>query len=207
MKIKLFLFLSLTCQTLCPQTMYKATEEYFRVDPFTTEFSQFLNKLISDPGLSEKNIKKKTDSTLFYLQGTYKTHSPFFFPASHCKVVLAEQQEYADSVSNDYYTYFVYQLVGYAAPGEDGLKDVKQEFEKLNRRLKKGLEVVEKKELKRENEQSGVILNYTFKDMVFYPLTIAWATTAENKENIIVLSVRFFMFDNKAYLPVPSNSP
>ncbi|MBK9465176.1 MAG: hypothetical protein IPN56_10370 [Chitinophagaceae bacterium] len=207
MKIKLFLVLLLTWQTIFPQSVNKATEEYFRHNPFKTEFDQFLNKLISDPVLLEKDIKKKTDSTLFYVQGVYKSFSPFFFPANHCKIILSEQQEYTDSLQMEVYTYFVYQLIGYATPGKEGLNDIKEEFEKLNRRFRKGLDVSEQKELKRENEQSGIIVNYTYKDMIFYPLTIAWATTPGNKENIIALTIRFFMLDNKAYLPVPAYSP
>ena len=207
MKIKLFLLLLLTWQTIFPQSVYKATEEYFRHNPFKTEFDQFLNKLISDPVLLEKDIKKKTDSTLFYVQGVYKSFSPFFFPANHCKIILSEQQEYTDSLQMEVYTYFVYQLIDYAIPGKEGLNDIKEEFEKLNRRFRKGLNVIEQKELKRENEQSGIIVNYTYKDMIFYPLTIAWATTPGNKENIIALTIRFFMLDNKAYLPVPAYSP
>ena len=206
MKIKLFLLLLLTWQTIFPQSVYKATEEYFRHNPFKTEFDRFLNKLISDPVLLEKDIKKKTDSTLFYVQGVYKSFSPFFFPANHCKI-MSEQQEYTDSLQMEVYTYFVYQLIGYATPGKEGLNDIKEEFEKLNRRFRKGLNVIEQKELKRENEQSGIIVNYTYKDMIFYPLTIAWATTPGNKENIIALTIRFFMLDNKAYLPVPAYSP
>ncbi len=207
MKIKFFITFLLTWQTLCPQSIYKVTQDYFRYDPFKTEFNQFLNKLISDPGLSEKNIKKKTDSTLFFLEGIYKSHSPFFFLSTRCKVILAERQEYTDSLSNEIYTYFVYQLIGYAPPGEDGLKDIKQEFDKLNRRFKKGLEPIEQKELKRGSEKSGVIINYTFKGMVFYPLTIAWATSKDLKENIIALSIRFFMDENKAFLPISPDGP
>lgn len=207
MRIKLFTIFLLTWQTAYPQTLYKATQDYFRYDPFKTEFSQFLNKLINDPSLTEKDIKKKTDSTLFFLQGIYKSHSPFFFPATRCKIVLAEREEYADSLSTEIYTYFVYQLIGYAAPGEEGLKDVIQEFDRLNRHLKKGLDPPEQKKLKRGIEQSGAIINYSFRNTPFYPLTIAWATSPDKKENIVVLSIRFFMIDNRAYLPVPSNSP
>lgn len=207
MKMKLFIAFLLTSQTICSQPLYKVTEDYFRQDPFKSEFSQFLNKLISDPALTEKEIKKKNDSTLFFLQGIYKSHSPFFFPATHCKVILAERQEFADSLSNEAYTYFVYQLIGYAAPGEEGLKDIKQEFERLNRRLKKGLDPSDQKQLTRGDEQSGSIINYAFRNIAFYPLTIAWATSADKKENIVALSIRFFMMDNTAYLPIPSNSP
>lgn len=108
---------------VCPQALYKITDDYFRTNPFKMEFNKFLSSFINDPALTEKNIKKKTDSTLFYLQGVYSSYSPFFFPATRCKIILAEQQEYTDSSLNETYTYFVYQLIGYAPPGIAGLKD------------------------------------------------------------------------------------
>jgi hypothetical protein len=190
--------LLLCCTSYSQETISKITQSYFRSDPFSKEFSQFLNNLINDPALTEKNIKKRTDSTLFFLQGIYSSHSPFFFHTNRCKIILAERQEYTDSLSTRTYTYFVYQLIGYAAPGEEGQKDIKQEFERLNRRFKKGLDEADEKELKRGSEQSGAIINYPFMKMPFYPLTIAWTTSADHQENIIAITVRFFMVDNEA---------
>lgn len=120
---------------------------------------------------------------------------------------MAEQQEYTDSSLNETYTYFVYQLIGYAPPGTEGLKDIQQEFERLKRRFKKGFDTIDQKELKKGSEQMGAIINYSYKEMIFYPLTIAWATSTGNKENLVTLSIRFFMIDNKAYLPVSPDSP
>lgn len=207
MKIKLLFLFVLSWQTVLPQWLYTTTRSYFRQDPFKTEFSRFLPALMNDPGLIDKKINKKTDSTLFYLQGRYNSYYPFSITTTHCKIILAEQQDYLDSSGNKTFTYFVYQLVGYAPPGEAGLKDIKQEYEKLHRRFKKEMEVNDLKELKRDGVQSGVIMNYTFKGMVFYPVTVAWASSADHKENIIALSVRFFMQDNQAYLPIPPDSP
>ncbi len=206
MKLRLSIVCLLAWQTLCPQALYKAAEDYFRTNPFKTEFSQFINTLVSDPGLVEKDVKKKTDSTLFFLQGIYPSYAPFFFPTKRCKIVLAEQ-EFADSLTGELYSYFIYQVIGYATPGEEGVKDIKQEFEKLNRRLKKGLEATDQKELRNGNELTGTIVNYRYNRMAFFPLTIAWATSPGHKENIVVLSIRFFLLENRAYLPIPTNSP
>lgn len=205
MKIKLFIFLSLCWQTICSQSIYKATEQYFRHDPFKTEFSQFLIKLINDPSLSQKEVVKTTDSTLFFLQGIYTTHSPFFFPTINCKVVLAERLEYPDSLSTSPARFFIYQLIGYAPSGEDGRKDVKKEFEKLNNRLKKGLQLAAEKDLTHSSGKSGMITNYTYGGMIFSPLTIAWTSSADKKENMVVLTIRFFMANNRAYLPESFN--
>jgi len=178
MKIKFLLILVLGCQAAYPQWLYTTTRSYFRQDPFKTEFSLFLPSLMNDPGLIEKKISKKTDSTLFYLEGRYNSYYPFTITTTHCKIILAEMQNYPDSSNKEPFTYFVYQLIGYALPGESGLNDIRQEYEKLHRRFKKEMEVNVLKELEREGVQSGAIMNYTFKGMIFYPLTVAWASSA-----------------------------
>lgn len=207
MKTRLLISFLFACQTVYPQSLNKIGQDYFRLDPFKMEFSQFLNNLINDPALVEKDIKKRTDTTLFYLSGIYPSHKPFFFPTTRCKIILAEQQGYTDSLSTIPYFYFVYQLVGYASQDDEGLKNVIQEFEKLNRRYKKGFDAINQKKLKRGGQESGAITNYSLKEMAFYPLTVAWATSADHKENIVAISIRFFMVDNKAFLPIPANSP
>jgi hypothetical protein len=205
--LTIFSVLLLCCPSYSQGTISKITQSYFRFSPFNREFSQFLNTLINDPALTEKNIKKKNDSTLFYMQGIYTAHSPFFFRSTRCKIILAERQEFTDSLSTQTYTYFVYQLIGYAPPGEEGQKDIKQEFERLSHRFKKGLDAKDQKELRRGSEQSGAIIDYALMKMPFYPLTIAWTTSPDHKENIIALAVRFFIVDNEAYLPISSDSP
>jgi hypothetical protein len=189
------------------ETISKITQSYFRYDPFSSEFSQFLNKLINDPALSNKKINKKNDSTLFHLQGHYASHSPFFFPTIACKIILAERQEYADTSSNNVFTYFNYQLIGYAKDGEEGRKDIEQEFEKLSRRFKKGFKASNQNELKTGNEKTGDIVNFLITDLPFYPLSIAWSSSTDKKNNMLVISVGFYMTDNYAYLPKSANSP
>lgn len=207
MKINLLLFILLAAPPVLAQGIYTTTRNYYRQDPFHKPFAQFLNNLVGDPALTEKEIKKKTDSTLFFLQGTYTSHKPFFFPASRCKVILAEYQEYTDSTETETYNYFVYQLVGYAAPGDEGVRDIKEEFERLSKKVKRGLTEHNRRELKRGPVTTGMVVDYGYPYLVFDPLTIAWASSNEKKENIIALTVRFILRDNAAYLPIPADSP
>jgi predicted MFS family arabinose efflux permease len=52
-----------------------------------------------------------------------------------------------------------------------------------------------------------MITNYTYGGMIFSPLTIAWTSSADKKENMVVLTIRFFMANNQAYLPETFNGP
>lgn len=206
MKIKLLFFFVLNWQTGFSQSFYNAAEDYFRSSPFNKPFNEFTYGLMKDPALVEKKINKKTDSTLFFLQGKYFSYSPFFIPLIQCKIILAEREEFLDSLSADVYTYFVYQVIGNAAAGENGRKDVKEEFEKLNRKFSKKINTADKTDLKTNNQQSGMLINYRYKKFPFFPLSIAWTSSDDMKENRIIISMRFYVMDNKAYLPISANS-
>ena len=119
------------------QQLEKIAANYFRSTPFNKEFSQFLAHLMNDPTLIDKTIKKKTDSTLFYIQATYSSHNPFFFKGIKTKVILAEKEEMPADSTQEPQSVYIYQLIGYAPSGEDGIKDIKEEYKKIGRRYKK----------------------------------------------------------------------
>src|SRR5882724_2982668 len=85
----------------------KITHSYFRSDPFQNEFSAFLTHLLNDPTLTDKILKKRTDSSLFYFQGTYTTHNPFFFTPTKVQVILKQTPIKLDSLHID--TIYIYE--------------------------------------------------------------------------------------------------
>jgi hypothetical protein len=187
------------------EIVFDIAKMYYRSNPFENEFSQFLNHLMNDPALLNKTIHKKTDSTLFFLEGNYTSHNPFFFKASHTKIILAEKEDATNDSLQYIQTTFIYQLIAYSSPGEEGIKDVREEFEKFCRHYKKKFEGENYKELKTGKEQAGEIRDYSLKYIGLYPLTVAWATSKEHNDNIFALTIRFRVFENQAYLPITTN--
>jgi hypothetical protein len=187
------------------ETIFNIAKTYYRSDPFEKEFSSFLNHLMNDPTLINKTINKKTDSTLFFLEGIYTSHSPFFFKADHTKIILAEKEEVENDSLQYVNTTFYYQLIAYASPGEEGVRDVRETFEKFCRHYKKKFDGDNYKELKAEEKQVGEIRDYSLKYPGFYPLTVAWATANGQNDNIFALTIRFRVFENQAYLPIATN--
>jgi hypothetical protein len=182
------------------ETFVKISESYFRSTPFHKEFSRFVSHLMNDPTLINKRILKKTDSTLFFLEGDYSSHNPFFFKSIRTSVILAEKElETGDSL-RPAQTIYIYQLIGYAPSGEDGIKEVKAEYEKFCRRYKKGFSESAYKELKEGDKQSGEMNNFSFNGLSFYPLTAAWATSKTHQDNLFAITIRFKVFNNTAYL-------
>lgn len=206
MKKILLLFTFFTVSYANAQELFrKISENYYRSAPFNREFSQFLNHLMNDPSLANKTIHKKTDSTLFFLEADYASHNPFFFKTSRTKIILAEKDEVLKDSIEFMQTVYEYQLIGYAPPGEEGIRDVQQEFDKFCRKYRKGFDGDNYKEIKNEGIESGEIRDYSFTRLTFYPLTVAWATSRDHSQNIFALTIRFMVYNNRAFLPIPAN--
>ncbi len=192
---------------LSSQSVYSISKDYFRADPFKNSFSNFVSQLINDPDITDKKITKRSDSALFYFEAAYKSYSPFFIPVNYCKIILAEKEDHTDDSTQTPFFYYEYQLLGYVSNKDEGLKDIKQEFEKLNKKFSRILTPEEKRELKRNSEIAGNIINYSYKKMSFLPVTLAWASLPASTDSLIAITLRFLNINNTAYLPIPADSP
>ncbi|MES1217509.1 MAG: hypothetical protein ABUT20_18515 [Bacteroidota bacterium] len=196
------LFLIYWFYSFSQQTFFQIAENYFRSNPFKTEFSTFLTHLMNDPAITNKTIDKKTDSTLFFFEGTYNSYNPFFFKAIRTKVILAEKEEPGDDTSQLVYTNYYYQLIGYAVTGDEGVTDIHEEFDKFCKRYKKKFDEEDYKEIKNQEKLIGEIRKYSLKYPGYFPLMVAWATSREKNDNIFALTVKFRVYNNIAYLPM-----
>lgn len=210
MKRLLFLtlfFFVVTLNLSAQLSIFKISEGYFRSSPFEKEFSQFLTHLLHDPTLTEKKVTKKTDSTLFFMEGIYKSHNPFFFKSIKARIILAEKNEVTDDSLGTARAIYVYQLVGYAPANPEGAREVEEEYEKFCRRYKRTFAENNYKEFTNSDRKHGEIRDFLYKNMDFVPVTVAWATSKDNTENIFALTIRFRVGENRAYvgLPIPLN--
>lgn len=155
---------------------------------------------MNDPTITQSNILLKTDSTLFFMEGTYSTHRPFFFRPDKVKVILAERQTESDSL-NPPQSVFLYQLVAYAPKGKEGLSDVKNEYEKLVRQYKRSFDMNHPRELKEGATVTGEVRDFYFANVAFPIITMAWSTNEDNG-NVLAITIRFFVYDNRAFLPI-----
>jgi hypothetical protein len=182
----------------------KITSAYYRSDPFQNEFNVFLNHLIGDPTISEKVIQKRTDSTLFYFQGTYSSHNPFFFKPAKVQVILTELPVQLDSLTTD--TIYAYQLFAYINNSEAGVREVKKEFAKIYKRYKGSFPKISLV----ENVQGSLPgMTYNFFDLfhAIAPFALTWAGPDENGQMYLILTIRMQTNNNRAILPVPFYAP
>jgi hypothetical protein len=201
MKLTILLFFCVVQIAASGQaTLVKISETYFRSRPFKKPYNAFIDHLVNDPTMIQKTITKKTDSTGFFLKADYTSHNPFLFPAIKTTIIFSEKEELVDDSSGRTETIYLYQILGYAQPGEEGLKDVQNQYEKFCKRFKKGFNGSEYKEITTAGKTSAEISDFILHRADFFPMTVAWASSKERTENVFALTVRFRVLQNMAYL-------
>lgn len=193
-------FLSSSAQE---EVLYQFSHDYFRTDPFNGQFSAFMQRLLNDPAIQDKDSKKRSDTSLFYFFGTYKNYNPFFFKPKRVEILLEETViAYSDSVSTKD-TILVYQLMAYNDNTDAGKREIKKEVDKINRQYNKKFFDRKFKEIKKGETVNGEIHNYFLQWYGLAPLSIAWINIAETKEVVLNITMRMKTSDNLAVLAAP----
>jgi hypothetical protein len=183
------------------ETISKIIKRYFRSDPFKTEFSSFLSHLMNDPTLINKLTEKRTDSTLFYFEGTYTTHNPFFFKPKRVDVILTQTVVALDSLPAD--TIYSYQLLAWGNDTKEGTEELKKEFEKIYRQYKNSFSKSQHIENPAASKWKGATYNFFDLFHAVSPFALSWFEPGENKEVCLILTIRMDSYMNMAILPVP----
>lgn len=187
--------------------LLKFTKSYFRSNPFSTNFSSFMNHLLNDPTIRDKYIQKRSDSTLYMFYGTYTTHNPFFFTPKRVEILLQEEPvQYGESVKvRD--TIFTYQLLAYANDDAAGTADLKKEFEKINRQNNKRFVSNSYDEIKDGEEPKIEFYNYFISFFSLSPASVIRGRIKDQHEWVLNLTLRFKISANEAILVTPSYRP
>ena len=187
--------------------LMQVAKNYFRSNPFDKEFSQFLIHIMNDPTLTNSTINKRTDTTFFYLRGDYSHHNPFFFKAKRTSVIVGEKELVLNDSLELLDTIITYQVAGYTDGGKEGEQDVKEEFDRFDKKYLKKFVKNDFTELKVGNNVNGAIRNYYIRFSFLAPLSVAWQKITANNENVFVITLRFKVSGNVATLPVTPDSP
>lgn len=179
----------------------KITKEYFRSDPFKSDFSSFVAHLVNDPSITDKVIEKRTDSTLFYFEGAYSHHNPFFFKPTKVRVALTELVIATDSLPRD--TIYTYQLFAYDTDTKEGIAELKKEFDKIYKRFNKSFSSSQLVENLAGTNIKGATYNFFHALHAVAPFALSWIGPDANKEMCLVLTIRMDILNNRAILPVP----
>ena len=106
-----------------------------------------------------------------------------------------------------YDTIITYQVAGYTDGDKEGEQDVKDEFERFDKKYLKKFIKHDYTELKVGNNVNGAIRNYFVRYSFLAPLSVAWQKITASNENVFVITLRFKVSGNVATLPVTADSP
>ena len=175
-------------------------KEYYRVDPFYGTFSSFVNALSQDSALLDKQIKKQTDTTGYYLRGHYNVFNPFSVNAS--KVDLLFYESVAKAGDKAVFSFYTYQLTAYFADTELYRKKIRNDYKKLLRKLRKDWYYTEVQSLAGyENVEDGELTSFSNNDnrRSIPPATVSWQTLSKTKHLALTFIVRLKQEQNYAF--------
>jgi hypothetical protein len=186
--------------------LYKFTDGYFRSDPFKGDFNGFLEHLVKDPGMTSKNSRQRTDSSLYSFHGIYTSYNPFFFKPNRIEIQLKEASvQYHGDSSARKDTIFIYQLLAFTQDNPDRIKEIDKEFERIHRRNKTKFFENEYKEVKSGSEGNLRFYNYYLPAYLLAPVSIIKGKSAETHELFLNITLRFKRVGNVVTLPAALN--
>lgn len=199
-KIYFLLLLLVTVAASSQESVQKISKSYFRSDPFASEFSSFLTHLLSDPTIKEKELSRRSDTSLFYMHGTYTTFNPFSFKPKKVEVSLKEvEMKYFDSLpAKD--TVMIYQIVAFSKDNVQGLKDVQKEFEKIHDNFNKDFNSNKYQAQRSGGNVSAESCNYFLYSHALAPVTVFWEQTEGTNEATLNITIRMKSSYNRAVL-------
>ena len=93
MKKILHIFFILIAGTSYSQNpLQSISKTYLRTNPFDIRFSSFIASLQQDPWFTIDAEDRRTDSSFYYLTGTYKNYNPFQYTPNELRLVVAEME-------------------------------------------------------------------------------------------------------------------
>src|SRR4030095_14127691 len=92
MKKILFPFFILIVSTSYSQhPLQSILKTYFRTHPFDMRFSNFIASLQQDPWFTIESYSRRTDTSFFFITGTYKNFNPFHYPPKELRLIFVEE--------------------------------------------------------------------------------------------------------------------
>jgi len=174
-------------------------KNYFRTHPFDMKFSSFITSLQQDPWFTIDTYGRRTDTSFFFLTGTYKNFNPFRFVPTELRLIVAEEEiVHTDSLKTQD-TIMSLQLLAISDSGEVNSKIVEKEFKRFHNNQEKRFSSSTSNSYK---EKDGSLTtrsyNYFVSPFSIAPVTIAWGILPGSNQYAFVITIRFKVKENSA---------
>ncbi len=192
------LFLHLTVFGVAQTYVTKTAKAYYRVDPFGSTFSAFVEALTSDSALLHKQEFKQTDTTGYYIRGQYEIFNPFRINADRVDLIFYENNTQVGQLPLNYYTY---QITAYFPDTDLTRREIKKEFKNLVKSLRRDLYTLKLVDLKdHEGIEEGKIVMLTDNDFRIEPAVVSWQTLSKTNQLGLTLILKLKHVRNKVLL-------
>lgn len=200
MKKILLIFCILIAYTSFSQVQFKyVVKKYFRTHPLEMRFSSFILSLHEDPWFTIDAEYRRTDSTFFYLSGTYKNYNPFQYTPIELRLVLAEMEIIHEDSLKTLDTIMNLQLMGITDSSIAGKKMVEKEFKRFHNNQADRFSNNKYNSYKSKDGRTvAEIYSYFISPLSIPPITIAWGIVPETKQHAFTITIRFKVKENTA---------
>jgi hypothetical protein len=197
-KLFVAIFILTSFKTEAQNQIQSISKTYLRTHPFDSKFSNFILNLQRDPWFKIDEFNRRTDSTFFFLKGTYKNFNPFRFQPKTLTLIVAEEEIiYSDSLQT-HDTIINLQLIGMIDSNVAFDKTVLKEFKKIHQAFGARFDDFNARTLKSQEKTSGEVYNYFISPLSISPVTIAWGMLPDTKQYIFSILIRFKVSENQA---------
>ena len=164
-------------------------KSYFRTHPFDGTFSAFIKSLQQDPWFKIEEYSRRTDTSFFFLTGTYKNFNPFHYPAKEVRLIVAEQLlEHTDSLKT-LDTIINIQLLGIADATENSRTEVVKEYTRFQKKYASLFWKSSYQKGDYEGRLATEINHFFIYPYSISPISVVWGHM-ETKEYAFIITIR-----------------
>lgn len=203
-KIFTTLLIAAVFKTQAQDQILAISKTYFRTHPFDSKFSTFILNLQRDPWFKIEEYNRRTDSTFFFLKGSYQHFNPFRFEPAKLTLIVAEEEIiFSDSVQT-HDTIMNLQLIGVIDSNVVINKSIEKELKRFHQLYAARFDDFTSRTLKWEEKVTGEIYSYFISPLSISPVTIAWGILPDSNQNSFTIIIRFKVAQNMAvYITQP----
>jgi len=207
MKKILFLLFILIVNTGYSQNPIQSTlKNYFRTHPFDMKFSNFIASLQQDPWFTIETYGRRTDTSFFFITGTYKNFNPFRFIPKELRLIVAEEEIIHTDSLKTLDTIMNLQLLAISDSGEINSKLVEKEFKRFHNIQAGRFSSNTSNSFKEKDGSLTVkVYNYFVSPYLIAPVTIAWGILPGSNQYAFTITIRFKVKENTAIYIVGPN--
>ena len=207
-KILFPLFILIVCTSYSQNPLQSLLKTYFRTHPFDMKFSSFIASLQQDPWFTIETYSRRTDTSFFYLNGTYKNFNPFHYPPKEVRLVLAEEEIIHTDSLKTHDTIMNLQLLGISDSGAVNNKFVEKEFKRFHKNQADRFSSNTYDTFEEKNGRvTAEIYNYFVFPYSIAPITIAWGVLPYTNQYAFTITIRFKVKENISTYIVSPGEP